>query len=361
MKTRGISLWLILTSFFLIASGFVFAFQPANDKSDLRQKEFFLPELYIGNRAASYSEVSKQLTNKAAIDAFVAQYKAGVINFDPRSGFPMSITASIPLIPGNGAGNHIKLKKEVDSKVVAKLFRNFVIKNAAAFGIDVNQMGPVKATQVTDRLWDINIPQRVNGIPVRWSSFVAVINSGNIILQGAATWGNVKIDTNPKITAQQAVDLGFQYAGGKLSQDLIWKEPALEIIPISPKNFEIENFAGSVGSGYGHRLAWVFGFQRAPENPRWEVVVDAHTSEILAFEDKNQYIEKQIVGGAYPLTNTEICPDNVRCGILQSGTPMPFANTGFAAPNNFTNSAGTFDYTSGTTTTTLDGPVREHE
>ncbi|MCI0446834.1 hypothetical protein L0152_26990, partial [bacterium] len=272
MNTRGISLWLILTSLFLIASGFVFAFQPPNDKSDLRQKEYFLPELYIGNRAASYSEVSNQLTNKAAIDAFIAQYKAGVINFDPRSGFPMSITASIPLIPGNGKGNQIKLKKEVDSKVVAKLFRNFVVKNAAAFGIDVNQMGPVKAAKVNDRLWHINIPQRVNGIPVRWSTFVAVINGGNIILQGAATWGNVKIDTTPKITAQQAVDLGFHYAGGKLSQDLIWKEPALEIIPIAPKNFAIENFAGSIGFGYGHRLTWVFGFQRAPENPRWEVV-----------------------------------------------------------------------------------------
>ncbi len=141
MKTRGISLWLILTSFFLITSGFVIAFQPANDKSDLRQKEFFIPEMYIGNRAASYSEVSSLLANKAAIDAFASQYKAGVINFDPRSGFPMSITASIPLIPGKGAGNHIRLIKEVDAKLVANQFRNFIIKNQAALGIDVNQMG----------------------------------------------------------------------------------------------------------------------------------------------------------------------------------------------------------------------------
>jgi len=356
MKTRGISLWLILTSFFLITTGFVFAFQPPNDKSDLRQKEFFIPELYIGNRAASYSEVSKLLTNKAAIDAFAAKYNAGVINFDPRSGFPMSITASIPLIPGNGVGNHIKLMKEVDAKLVAEVFRNYLIKNQAVLGIDVNQLGPVKATKITDRLWNVNIPQQVNGVPVRWSHFTAVINSGNIILQGAASWGNVKIDTNPNISAAQAMDLGFQYAGGKLSQDLIWKKPALEIIPISPNNFSIENFSGQIGSGYGHRLAWVFGFQRAPENPRWEVVVDAHTSEVIAFEDKNSYIDKQITGGAYPLTNTEICPDNIRCGILQPGTPMPFADTGFVPPNDFTNSAGVFDYSSGTTSTTLNGP-----
>src|SRR5262245_48611412 len=229
MKTRGISLWLIFTSFFLITSGFVFGFQPPNDKSDLRQKEFFIPELYIGNRAASYSEVSSLLANKAAIDAFTAKYKAGVINFDPRSGLPMSITASIPLIPGSGVGNNIKLMKEVDAKLVGERFRNFVIKNQEALGIDVKQLGAVKASKVTDRLWHINISQQVNGVPVRWSHFTAVINSGNIILQGAATWGNVNIDTNPRISAEQAMDLGFQYAGGKLSQDLIWKKPALEI------------------------------------------------------------------------------------------------------------------------------------
>ncbi|HEY7409347.1 MAG TPA: hypothetical protein VII13_01315 [Vicinamibacteria bacterium] len=40
---------------------------------------------------------------------------------------------------------------------------------------------------------------------------------------------------------------------------------------------------------------------------------------------------------------------------MQSGWPMPFADTGFAAPNNFTDSAGVYDYTSGTATTTLTG------
>ncbi len=97
---------------------------------------------------------------------------------------------------------------------------------------------------------------------------------------------------------------------------------------------------------------WVFGFQRTPEQPRWEVMIDAKTAEVLAFEDKNQYVDKQITGGIYPLTSTEICPDNIRCGILQDNTPMPFTNTGFAAPNDFTNSAGVYDYTSGTVVTT---------
>ena len=40
---------------------------------------------------------------------------------------------------------------------------------------------------------------------------------------------------------------------------------------------------------------------------------------------------------------------------MQPGCPMPFANTGLAAPNNFTNSAGIFDFTGGIVTTTLTG------
>jgi hypothetical protein len=153
------------------------------------------------------------------------------------------------------------------------------------------------------------------------------------------------------------MDLGFQYAGGRLSQDLIWKQPILEIIPIVTKEFTLtESFAAPIGAGYTHRLAWVFGFQRIPEHAKWEVTVDAQTSNILSFEDKNHYIDRKITGGVYPLTNTEICPDNIRCGILQPNTPMPFTDTGLAPPNNFTNSARIFDYSSGTTTTTLSGP-----
>jgi hypothetical protein len=40
---------------------------------------------------------------------------------------------------------------------------------------------------------------------------------------------------------------------------------------------------------------------------------------------------------------------------MQLNWPMPFADTGFAAPNNFTNTAGIYSYTSGTATTTLTG------
>jgi hypothetical protein len=40
---------------------------------------------------------------------------------------------------------------------------------------------------------------------------------------------------------------------------------------------------------------------------------------------------------------------------MQPGTPMSWADTGFGAPNNFANSGGAYNYTSGTATSTLNG------
>ena len=57
----------------------------------------------------------------------------------------------------------------------------------------------------------------MNGISVRdgtfaWQPSVTVIS----ITMGTEGWGNVKIDTNPKISAAQALETGFKYAGGKV-------------------------------------------------------------------------------------------------------------------------------------------------
>jgi hypothetical protein len=47
--------------------------------------------------------------------------------------------------------------------------------------------------------------------------------------------------------------------------------------------------------------------------------------------------------------------EDAKCGTMQPDQPMPFVGTGFLAPNDFTNSAGFFDYLSGTTVSTLSG------
>lgn len=359
---------LLALTLFLIFRDDGAAFQPKRPDTDLSQKKFFRPEFYIGNSSVHYDPASlKTLPNGNALESFLARHGTGFeLYFDARSGTPVNIIGRIPLLPGAGAGNQLKLRdvsgklgrsvNKIDSRTVADLFQMFVTENQSVYGIDLRQMGQIKTTQINDYLWHVHVPQEINGIPVRYGRLTGTINHGNLILSGTENWGNVRIDTTPRIATHDAMRIGFQYAGGKFERDRIWQKPALEIWPFAPPEFANgQAYVGPVGSGYGHRLVWVFGFQRAPQIARWEVAIDAINGEIVSFYDKNHYAAKQITGGVYPLTNTFVCPDNPRCGTMQPDTPMPWADTGFVAPNDFTNSAGLFDYTSGTTTTHLNG------
>ena len=346
------------------AAALAFDVKPA----PLDEKEFFKPELSITSSNVPAASLLESLPNRAAWDRFFEAHGKDVqVYFDPRSGTPSSVVLSLPLVPGTGQGNRLRIAdvegvlgrdvEKIDGGVVESLVRAFLVKNREAFAIDTAQLGPARAHAVSDHLWDVSFPQEVDGVPVRWGRVAATLSHGNLVLLGTETWGNVRIDTKPSLDAGQAQAIGFAYAGGKATGDLLWKKPKLEIVPFAPAEFQVgEAFGGPAGSGYGHRLVWAFGFKRKDQDPSWEVLVDARTGEVLAFEDKNLHESKKITGGAYPLTSTEVCTNNDQCGVMQPDQPMPFANTGLAAPNDFTNSAGLFDYPgSGTVTTTLNG------
>ena len=338
----------------------VFAFQPQADDSELAKKAFSLRELYI-NTSILPLENAGLLPNRAALDQLKQEHSKAVIYLDPRSGSISNLISAVPLIPGKG--NRLttvdvsrtlnRTVKTIDSNVVADLFRKFVRQNQEGYGIDAGQLGTIKATQINEYLWHLHVPQMLNGIPVRRGRFLGVINHGNLVVSGGEFWGNANINIKPTVTASVATKIGFEFLGGPSSADRTWKEPGLEILPTSPPQFTRgEVFDGPIGKGYGYRLAWTFGFQRAPELARWEMGVDAHTGEVLFLADRNSYIDKTIQGGVYPLTNTFVCPTNATCGTMQSDSPMPWANTGLPFPDDFTNGAGVFNIAAPTTVTT---------
>jgi hypothetical protein len=338
------------------------AIQPKQNPTLLETQEFFVPELYISTANVPIEDIQGNLTNAVAWDDFRTRYGQDFhIYFDPRSNTPSSIIGHVPLIPGSGLDNNISLRdlssslghqvKEVSDNVVVGAVLQFIHENRNVLGIDESQIGKATATKITDHLWQVNITQQQNGIPIRHGRIAATINNGNLILIGTETWGNSVINTTPAIRAEDALTSGFQYAGGQQSNDVILSEPRLEIVPYVSGDLN----TSSEERSYRHYLTWIFTFQRAPETPVWEVMVDANDGKVLAFQDTQHYVKQKISGGVYPMTNTEICPTVDTCGVMQSDYPMPFANTGLAAPNNFTNSAGVFDYTSGTVTTTLNG------
>jgi len=347
------------------------AAQPKEPTSSLDNKEFFRPELYISSANLPLQDALPQLANRAAWEAFLLRRSSGAGQaptafIDPRSGAATNLIGVFPLVPGDGVGNRVAVSglarrlgrpvERVDDEVVGQAVLQFVKAHRDVLGIDVDQLGPVRARQANPDLWHVTIPQVAQGVPVRHGRLVAAISHGNLVVIGTETWGDVRTDVTPSLSAEEALDAGFAFAEGRAHDDVILRAPALEIVPFAPPEYQHgEGFAGPIGAGYGHRLVWTFLFQRPPDLSEWEVMVDARTGDVIALQDKNEYVSKQATGGVYPLTNTGICPTPQTCGTMQTGWPMPWANTGLAAPNDFTNSAGVFDYTSGTATSTLNG------
>jgi hypothetical protein len=344
---------------------------PKESSSLLEQKAFFRPELYISSSQAPLADILDRLPNRAALEAFAARPAADGspmhVFIDPRSGAAVNLMGAVPLIPGRGVGNRVTLAslgaalgrnvEAVDEAVVADLTRAFIDQHRDVLGIDVSQLGAAKATRITADLWQVSIPQSFRGVPVRYGRIAASISHGNLVTIGTESWGNVSARAvRPLVSADKAMEAGFAYLEGRTGHDEITRQPALELVPFAPADQQAgEAFVGAVGRGYGHYLVWSFSFQRPPEHANWEVLVDATSGEVLSVQDSNHYVERGFTGAVYPVTNTGICPDADHCGTAQTGWPMPFANTGFAAPNNFTNSAGIYNYTSGTAATSLAG------
>ena len=346
------------------------AIAPKQPSGLLDEKAFYRPELTISSASVPLAELQGELPNRAAWDSFLAErpgYVSDVhVYIDPRSGAAVNIIGAHPLIPGSGVGNRVTLASlgrrlgravtRVDAGVVGDAVLAFARQHEGILGIDVTQLGPPRVTQVDTELWQIHIPQVANGVPVRHGRLAASVSHGNLVVIGTETWGDARLDTAPRLTGSDALEAGYAFVEGWQLGDTLLRDPALEVVPVAPQEHQsAEAFVGPVGKGYAHRLVWTFVFQRAPELAEWEVMVDAHTGEVLALEDTNKYVEKQITGGVYPVTCTGICPSAPKCGTMQAGWPMPFANTGLSAPNNFTNSAGVYQWTSGNVTTTLAG------
>ena len=366
---RGLGLVLGLAA---LSAASAWASTPKEPATPLDRKEFFRPELAISNSNRPLADVLAQLPNREEWETFLRQRsgsasgQVSAVFIDPRSGAATNVIGSFPLIPGDGAGNRLTTAdlarrlgrpvERVDAEAVGQAVLQFVKRHQELLGVDPAELGRVRAQAASADLWHVTIPQVAHGIPVRHGHLVAAVSHGNLVMIGTESWGAVRAETEPRVAPEDALAAGFAFADGRLAGDEVLREPALELVPFAPPEHQKgEAFAGPVGAGYGHRLAWTFVFQRPPELARWEVTVDAADGQVLAFEDTNHYVVKQATGGVYPLTNTEICPTPQTCGTMQLSWPMPFANTGLPAPNDFTTSAGLFDYTAGTATSTLVG------
>ncbi len=352
----------------LAGAGSAAAFTPPRQAGSLGERAFTRPELALTSTHAPLDDLLERLPNRAAWERArrAAQSAPPQAWIDPRSGVATAIVDAVPLLPGDGDGNRVSLADvsarlgravaRIDEIVVAELARRAVAERAELLGLDPRELGALRAARVSDELWQVSARQEVAGVSVRHALFAAVISHGNLVLMGTQRWGRVAARAVAALDAEQALERGFERAGGRSLSDRIVAPPRLEFVATAPpEQAQDAPWSGAIGQGYRHRLAWVFAFTRDGEQGTWEALVAADDGTPLALRDADHYAVRQIRGNVYPLTNTGICPLFAWCGTMKTGYPMPFADTGLAAPNNFTNSAGLYNWTSGTVTTTLSG------
>ena len=349
--------WANSTALFsiLLVAATAYGIQPPEKKPDLQRLVFARPDLYIPTSylplQALPAELGPQLKGELdLLDALEAGKPTGY--YDLRAGRWGTIVQSRPLVPGPGNDLTWGIRTASGASdagyraAVWDAFKGYLSSNKKALRIDLADLGsePKITLLENHRVVQINAPRFVGGIPVRGSYVTAVVNSGNLVLFGARHWGDVTVSTQPSIGESSALAKVTDHLGPHAISGS-WRETRLEILPVANG----ADGAFSKGEGYGFRLVWVVSPRIAGDGGSWEALVDAATGELLQFADRNQYFDRKVTGGVYPISNDGSTPE-------EPGWPMPYADvvqpfgTGF-----FANSHGLVDDGGGLLRTTLNG------
>jgi len=336
----------------LVAAAVLQAQVPPEKLPLVAEKAFQDPALDI---PAVYQEVG-ELPSPAAAKAReqlaslnVAEASARI---DKRSGRFATLLPTTPLLPGRGVGNNLRwsdLGTAVpgDTEAVEALawnaFHDYLLANQESLGIDAREIaGHRIAAHGDGELVQIYVPRSFDGIPVRDSHISAVIGQGNLILWSAHQWGDRGLSANREPISQAAAQRAVEEYLIPLNVTREWGKAELVYVPMA-RGAKPSDVAQ--GKGYRYQLVWSVKVEVERDRGSWELLVDAHTGDVLANADQNHYAEA--VGGVYPVTNDGLVPD----GVEQAGWPMPFMEVGSAV----TDTGGNYDLT-GSQTARLYGP-----
>jgi hypothetical protein len=317
---------------------------PPDRPLSFTNKEYRHPDLFVPPVYRPLIE----LPPEAAAPATQALAELGVgdegARLDVRSGRWGTLLPSHPLLPGDGLGNQLRwenlgVAQPQDrggvEQAAWRAFTGFLIERQSALRIAPMELASDGKVVVQDNgaLVQIYAPREIDGILVRSSYLTAVVSHGNLVLFGAHNWGDVEISTQPSLSLQSALVIAQDYLH-PLVISAYWSKPELILVPMA-RGQQPDRMA--VGKGIKHRLAWQIRPLFGEDTGRWELLLDAHRGEVLAFEDTNQYATtRNVKGGVYPVSNDGTSPD----GVEQSGWPMPFDRVTNAGASLFTDSGG---------------------
>jgi hypothetical protein len=309
------------------------------------EKNFRHPDLWVREHQERLSELSTSLQSAAGNDLAKLGGQSDLAFYDSRVGRFVSLVLREPMIPGTGKGNTLRwegLGHPSDTQIQDRVWSavmSYLQRHNGELRLTLAELGtPRISIFEKGQLIFVWVPRIVNGVLVRESSMGITINHGNMVLLGLQNWGLVDTTVAPAITQDRARAVASDFARPYLAS--FGKAPHLELIPTSPDDSVIT-----------YRLAWVMGVKLADDIGNWEAVVDAHTGELLSFEDKNDYAQRQILGGVYPVSNDQRSPD----GIEQTGWPMPYADIHSGSDVTYTDQGGNIGCIAGSISSSLSG------
>ena len=319
------------------------------------------PDLFVASVHLPLDQLPAALASGLRVSLSALSISPDLAAFDLRAGRFGSLVAKTPLVPGAGAGNTLtwaklgRLAPATDAAyrdAVWQAFKAYLQANQGVLGVNSAELGsPSVSAYENNRLVHVYAPRVYAGIPVRDSFVKATLNSGNLVLYATRNWGRIDISTTPGVSADAARGiLGGHLSGFTVSE---FGTPELVIVPLASG----ANPEASVGNGYAYRLAWSIGAKVDGSQGSWEGLVDAKSGELVAFSDRNSYIDqKKIVGGVFPVSNDGLSPGGIPDGLEQPGYPMSRAFVFQGATQLTAGSEGLVNAT-GEYRTTLTGPA----
>jgi hypothetical protein len=354
MAQKSKFLCVTVVVFLCLVTFLTFSFAKKDSKQTLDALAIVSPELRVVETTEDYWGIADDYASKAGILQFLSENSGDWSVFvDARRGVPSLVDGgAIPFIPG--PANDLSFKDFgatcesiscVPREKVELLAREFLNKYPDLFPLKQGELvvDPNGTFGVGNSIYLLRFQWVVDGIPVENGSIFFRINNGNLIQVASSGIAPIEIDTMPEITATTALDILNGYLGSEYitEKDEILDKGSLTIVPITPYGKDPDTYYGPAGTQAGYALCYRIMFKRDGVIGTWEGLVDAHSGKILRFVDSNRY--GRIHGGIRP--SDGLPPEEDR--------PFPYANTGLASPNNYSDGAGMF--TGNNATSTLQG------
>lgn len=308
--------------------------------------EFRVPPVIQDSEA-----VWSSLVNGREVDRFRAEngteWKVWI---DARRGRPSLLDGgAIPFLPGHmntlpwsDVPGDCHENRCIPVAYVESLARNFMEQYRDLLRVDPAELvlDSLASGPMGDSYYTLRFQWVYGGIPVENASVFFRINNGNLLQVSTENIGDIDLFPKPTLSEGTAREIVQGFLGAYASDgDKIEDAGSLAIVPTTPRAFDPDTFkAEHFGKSIGYRLVRRFVFKRPGVIGTWEALLDAHTGEVLRFVDIERY--GRIHGSIRP--SDGLPPEEDR--------PFPFADTGLAAPDNFTDGNGNFPGNSATTT-----------